>query len=58
MKKILFIIATLAYVGVANAQATVESATPQEAVTFSNEIKTEKEVPAFVSEAQVKAEKA
>ena len=60
MKKFfaLFIIATLAYVGVANAQATVESATPQEAVTFSNEIKTEKEVPAFVSEAQVKAEKA
>ena len=50
--------ATLAYVGVANAQITVESATPQEKVTFSNEIKTEKEAPAFVSEAQIKAEKA
>ena len=59
MKKFfsLLAIATLAYVGIANAQATVESATPQEKVTFSNEIKTEKETPAFVSEAQLKAEK-
>ena len=44
MKKFfsLLAIATLTYVGVANAQATVESATPQEKVTFSNEIKAEK----------------
>ena len=42
----------------ASAQATVESATPQEQVTFANEIKTEKEAPAFKSEAQIKAEKA
>ena len=60
MKKFfsLLAIATLTYVGVANAQATVESATPQEKVTFSNEIKAEKDTPAFVSEAQLKAEKA
>ena len=45
-------------IGVASAQATVESATPQEQVTFANEIKTEKEAPAFKSEAQIKAEKA
>ena len=60
MKKFfsLLTIATLASIGIANAQATVESATPQEQVTFANEIKTEKETPAFVSEAQRKAEKA
>ena len=52
------VIATLAYVGIASAQATVESATPQEKVVFANEVKTEKEAPAFVSEAQIKAEKA
>ena len=47
-----------ACIGVATAQATVESATPQEQITFANEIKTEKEAPAFQSEAQIKAEKA
>ncbi len=47
-----------AYMGVANAQATVESATPQEQVTFVNEVKTDKDAPAFQSEAQLKAEKA
>ena len=54
----LFAASVFAYVGVASAQATVESATPQEQVTFANEIKTEKEAPAFKSEAQLKAEKA
>ena len=54
----LFAASVFAYVGVASAQATVESATPQEQVTFANEIKTEKEAPAFKSEAQIKAEKA
>ena len=54
----LLAIASLAYIGNANAQATVESATPQEQVTFSNEIKTDKEAPTFKSEAQIKAEKA
>ena len=59
MKRFFTLFATLtAFVGMANAQATVESATPQEQVTFSNEIKTEKEAPAFQSEAQIKAEKA
>ncbi len=48
----------LACVVVANAQATVESATPQEQVKFANEVKTEKAAPAFKSEAQLKAEKA
>ncbi|MBQ2027787.1 MAG: DUF3078 domain-containing protein [Alistipes sp.] len=47
----------LASTGIANAQATVESATPQEQVTFANQVKTEKDAPAFKSEAQIKAEK-
>ena len=55
---LLLAISTFACTGFANAQATVESATPQEQVTFANEIKTEKEAPAFSSEAQIKAEKA
>lgn len=50
--------ALIACAGIANAQATVESATPQEQVTFANEVKTEKDAPAFKSEAQIKAEKA
>ena len=54
----LFTASVFACIGMANAQATVESATPQEQVTFANEIKTEKEAPAFKSEAQLKAEKA
>ena len=54
----LITLSALAYMGVANAQATVESATPQEQVAFANEVKTEKEAPAFKSEAQIKAEKA
>ncbi len=54
----LFAISTFACIAVASAQATVESATPQEQVTFANEIKTEKQAPAFQSEAQLKAEKA
>ena len=53
-----FAISVFACIGIANAQATVESATPQEQVTFANEIKTEKDAPAFQSEAQIKAEKA
>lgn len=59
MKRIFTLFATLiACAGVANAQATVESATPQEQVTFANEVKTQKDAPAFKSEAQIKAEKA
>ena len=59
MKRIFTLFATLiACAGIANAQATVESATPQEQVTFANEVKTEKDAPAFKSEAQIKAEKA
>ena len=54
----LFTASVFACIGIASAQATVESATPQEQVTFANEIKTEKEAPAFKSEAQIKAEKA
>ena len=54
----LFATSIFACIGVANAQATVESATPQEQVTFANEVKTEKDAPAFQSEAQIKAEKA
>ena len=54
----LFAASVFVGVGIANAQATVESATPQEQITFANEVKTEKEVPAFQSEAQLKAEKA
>ena len=53
----LFAASVFASIGIASAQATVESATPQEQITFTNEIKTEKEVPAFKSEAQLKAEK-
>ena len=53
----LFAASVFACIGIASAQATVESATPQEQVTFANEIKTEKEAPAFQSEAQIKAEK-
>ena len=59
MKRIFTLFAVIAAcTSIANAQATVESATPQEQVTFANEIKTEKEAPAFKSEAQLKAEKA
>ena len=59
MKRIFTLFTALtACIGMANAQATVESATPQEQVTFANEVKTEKEAPAFKSEAQLKAEKA
>lgn len=59
MKRIFTLFAALiACAGMAHAQATVESATPQEQVTFSNEVKTEKDAPAFKSEAQIKAEKA
>ena len=54
----LFAASVFACIGVANAQATVESATPQEQVTFANEVKTDKDAPAFKSEAQLKAEKA
>ena len=54
----LFVLSALAYAGVANAQATVESATPKEQVAFANEVKTEKDAPAYKSEAQIKAEKA
>ena len=54
----LFALSAIACVGVTNAQATVESATPQEQVSFANEVKTEKEAPAFKSEAQLKAERA
>ena len=55
---LLFAASVFACIGVANAQATVESATPQEQVTFANEVKTDKDAPAFKSEAQLKAEKA
>lgn len=59
MKRIFTLFAALiACAGVAYAQATVESATPQEQVTFANEVKTQKDAPAFKSEAQIKAEKA
>ncbi len=50
-------ISASACVGIASAQATVESATPQEQVTFANEVKTDNAAPAFQSEAQLKAEK-
>ena len=53
-----FAISTLACIGVASAQATVESATPQEQVTFANEVKTDNAAAAFQNEAQLKAEKA
>ena len=53
----LFMISMLAYGGVAKAQATVESATPQEQVTFSNTVKTDEQKPEFSSEAQRKAER-
>ena len=60
MKRIftLFAASVFAYIGIANAQATVESATPQEQVTFANEVKTDKDAPAFKSEALLRAEKA
>ena len=60
MKRIftLFVTSVFACIGIANAQATVESATPQEKVTFNNEVKTDKDAPAFQSEAQIKAENA
>ena len=60
MKRIFTLFAALiACAGVANAQATVVSATPQEQITFANEVKkSEKDAPAFKSEAQIKAEKA
>lgn len=59
MKRIFTLFAALiACAGVAYAQATVESATPQEQVTFANEVKTQKDAPTFKSEAQIKAEKA
>ena len=59
MKRIFTLFVTLtACFGIANAQATVESATPKEQVTFANEVKTEKDAPTFKSEAQIKAEKA
>lgn len=54
----LFAASVFACIGAASAQATVESATPQEQVTFANEVKTDKDAPAFQSEAQLKAEKA
>ncbi len=60
MKRFFTFLAIFAFAGagIASAQATVESATPQEQVTFANEVKTEKDAPAFKSEAQLKAEKA
>ena len=54
----LLAVSALTYIGVAQAQATVDSVTPQEKISFANEVKTEKEAPAFKSEAQIKAEKA
>ena len=53
----LLAVASIAYIGIAQAQATVESVAPQEKISFSNEVKTEKEAPAFKNEAQIKAEK-
>ena len=59
MKRIFALLATLiACAGIASAQATVESATPQEQVTFSNEIKTDKQQLEISNEAKLKAEKA
>ena len=60
MKRIFTLFAFFAFtcIGVASAQATVESATPKEQVTFANEVKTDNAAPAFQSEAQLKAEKA
>ena len=54
----LFAFFAFASAGIASAQATVESATPQEQVTFANEVKTDNAAAAFQSEAQLKAEKA
>ena len=53
----LFAFFAFASAGIASAQATVESATPQEQVTFANEVKTDNAAAAFQSEAQLKAEK-
>ena len=50
-------VASALCIGAANAQATVESATPQEQVTFSNTVKTDEQKPEFSSEAQRKAER-
>ena len=59
MKRIFTLLAAFSTcVGLANAQATVESATPQEQVTFSNEIKTDKQQLEISNEAKLKAEKA
>ena len=58
MKRIFTLLAMIgAYAGAANAQATVESATPREKVVFTNEVKTDK-APTVISDAQIKAEKA
>ena len=54
----IFAILAFAYIGIANAQATVESATPQEQVTFANEVKTDNAAATFSNEAKIKAEKA
>ena len=54
----IFAISAFAYIGIANAQATVESATPQEQVTFANEVKTDNAAATFSNEAKIKAEKA
>lgn len=60
MKKFftLFAISAFACIGIANAQATVESATTKEEVAFTNEIKATNDTPVFLSEAQLKAKKA
>ena len=59
MKRFFTLFAAFAMcVGTTYAQATVESATPKEQVTFANGVKTDKAAPEFKSEAQIKAEKA
>ncbi len=57
MKKFftLFALSSLALIGIANAQVSVESATTQEQISINNEIKTNREVPTFESESQIKA---
>ncbi|MBR2326520.1 MAG: DUF3078 domain-containing protein [Alistipes sp.] len=58
MKRFFTLFATLiACAGIASAQATVESATPQEQVTFSNEIKTDEQKLEISNEAKRKAER-
>ena len=54
----LFAVLTFAYVGLANAQAKVESATPQMEARFANKVKTANATATFSNEAQIKAEKA